>query len=81
MAERDDFTHLIWDNDENFDNLIMEIGLLIMDTNFRNNIRYPENVTAKDKNYQKLVLTQSCIEFRILSLKSTNGIRISALRI
>lgn len=52
MAERDDFTHLIWDTDENFDNLIMEIGLRIMDTTFRNNIRYPENVTGKDKNYQ-----------------------------
>ena len=53
MAERDDYTHLIWDNESNLDNLIIEIGQLIMATNFNNNVRYPANVTGQDKTRTK----------------------------
>ena len=49
MAERDDFTHLIWDDESNLDNLIETIGIMIMASSFRNNIRYPEDITGKNK--------------------------------
>ena len=48
MAERDDFTHLIWDDDENFDDLIEEIGMMIQTTRYLNNTVYPENITGND---------------------------------
>lgn len=51
MSERDAFTHLIWDDEMYLDDLIEEIGHMILATAYANNIQYPDNITGNDKHY------------------------------
>lgn len=51
MAERDAFTHLIWDDESNLDRLIEEIAGMIMQTTYMNNVIYPPNITVMYKLY------------------------------
>ena len=76
MAERDAFTHLIWDNEENLDNLIIEIGTIIMATNYLNNTRYPENITGMGNDINCITIIYNQINGN--PFQSSTRLRISS---